>query len=484
MAGAAEALESAHEAFLRRDWHVARDRFIAARKVASLSADDCYALAEAAWWLGAIEEALTAWAEAYRLYLEATQQRQAAMSAVFLAAHSTERGDVAVGSGWMSRAHRLLAEEAQAAEHGYPLYFEIFSAMGRGDLDDAITHARRMQDIGRRFGDPNLLALGVLGEGRALVKRGRVGDGMALLDEAMLAALSDQLHPVWTGAVYCHLMDACHELVDLRRAGEWTQAAKRWCDRLPEAVLFRGICRVHRAQVLQVQGAWEQAELEASTACQDLLRVHVATVAEGHYEVGEVRRLRGDLAAAEEAFKRAHELGRDPQPGLALLRLAQGRTDAASASIRAALAAETRDRLARARIRAVQVEIALAAGDTEDARIAADELEATAAAYGSSGLDAASRRAERAAPSSSPMAWPPRRCRCCARPAGSGRNSPRRTTRPKPACCSPRPTECWVTRMRRHSSGTPHSRFSTGSGRPRMLGDSVTFAVSRRCPTD
>ena len=315
------------------------------------------------------------------------------MSAMFSALHSIERGDTAAGAGWMSRMQRLLIHEPDAAERGYPLYFEIFALLGRGDFNAAMVTARRMQGIGRRFDDPNLVAIGLVGEGRALIKKGAVDDGKALLDEAMLAALSDRLHPAWTGAIYCHLMEVCHELVDLRRAAEWTEAAQRWCEHLPEAVLYRGICRVHRAQVHQVQGAWERAEQEALSACRDLIRIHLVTVAEGHYEIGELRRLRGDLGGAEEAFRRARDLGRDPQPGLALLRLAQGRVDAAVASIRAARAAATHDRLTGARLCAADVEIALAAGDTQRAREAADELAAAAAAYNSSGLEAGSRQA-------------------------------------------------------------------------------------------
>jgi ATP/maltotriose-dependent transcriptional regulator MalT len=392
--GVAELVAAAHEAFERRQWAVARDCFNAAGKTARLTADDCYAWAEAAWWLGAIDESLSAWANAYELYLEAGQPLRAAMSAMFLALHSMERGDTAAGAGWMSRVQRLLVDESEAAEHGYPLYFEIFALLGRGNIDAALVTARRMQGIGRRFGDPNLVAIGLVGEGRALIKKGAVGDGRALLDEAMLAALSGKLDPAWTGAIYCHLMEVCHELVDLRRAGEWTEAAQRWCEGLPEAVLYRGICRIHRAQIHQVQGAWEQAEHEALSACRDLQRIHLVTVAEGHYEIGELHRLRGDLGGAEEAFRRAHDLGRDPQPGLALVRLAQGRIDAAVASIGAARAAATYDRLTGARLCAADVEIALAAGDTQRAREAADELAATAAAYDSSGLEAASRQAQ------------------------------------------------------------------------------------------
>jgi DNA-binding CsgD family transcriptional regulator/Tfp pilus assembly protein PilF len=265
--------------------------------------------------------------------------------------------------------------------------------MVRGWPDEAIAHARRMQDLGRRFGDPNLLAVGTLGEGRALVKQGRVGEGLPLLDEAMLTALSDDLHPLWTGAVYCNLMDACHEMFDLRRAVEWTRAATRWSERLSEAVMYRGICRVHRAQVLRIQGAWGPAERAASHAAAALAHVHVGVVAEAWYEAGEVQRLRGRLGEAEESFRRAHELGRDPQPGLALLRLGQGRPDAAAASIRAALVAENRDRLARARLYVAQVEIALAVDDLATARAACTELRAVAAAYDSSGLRAEAEQA-------------------------------------------------------------------------------------------
>ncbi|MDN3356335.1 helix-turn-helix transcriptional regulator [Actinomadura sp. DC4] len=390
---AAGELEAARSAFGRRAWTDARDGFIRARARDTLTADDHQALAESAWWIGDIDASLEAFAEAYRMYRREARRRSAAMSAMYLAVHHTERGDGAIGSGWMSRAHRLLRDEAECAEHGYPLYFEISSAMVRGCNDEAITHARRMQDLGRRFGDPNLLAVGTLGEGRALVKQGRAGEGLPLLDEAMLTALSDDLHPLWTGAVYCNLMDACHEMFDLRRAAEWTRAASRWCDSLSEAVMYRGICRVHRAQVLRLQGAWEPAERAAAHAAAALAHVHVGVVAEAHYEAGEVQRLLGRPADAEESFRRAHEHGRDPQPGLALLRLDQGRPDAAAASIRAALLAENRDRLARARLHVAQVEIALATGDLNTARTACTELRAVAAAYDSSGLRAEAEQA-------------------------------------------------------------------------------------------
>jgi ATP/maltotriose-dependent transcriptional regulator MalT len=254
MTDAIELIGTAQDAFRQRDWARARDHFNVARQAGLLDADGVFALAEAAWWLGEMDESLAAFEQAYRGYLEAGQPRRAAMAAMFLAARSSERGDLAIGSGWMSRMRRLLHDQPEGVEHGYPLYYDIFSAMAEGDLKGAVAHARRMQELGHRFADPNLVAVGVLGEGRARLKQGRVDEGMALLDEAMLAALADDLDPLWTGAIYCHLMDACLQLADLRRAGEWTQATARWCEHLPEAVLYRGICRVHRAQVLQMLG--------------------------------------------------------------------------------------------------------------------------------------------------------------------------------------------------------------------------------------
>jgi DNA-binding NarL/FixJ family response regulator len=291
----------------------------------------------------------------------------------------------------MSRANRLLADEAEGAEHGYPLFLETARLMGC-DLEAAAASATRMQELGRRFGDETLVALGVLFEGRALIKQARVAEGLGLLDEAMLAALSDDLKPMWTGAIYCGLLDACHELVDLRRAHEWTEATRRWCSPLPLASLYPGICRVHWAEVLLQRGAWDEAESEALAACEDLVEIDRFAVADGYYGIGEIRRRRGDLAGAEEAYSRAHEAGRDPQPGLALLRLAQGRPDVAVSSIASAIACTSDNRLERAPLRAAQVTIALAAGDLDLADASATEVTETAETFDSTGLRAEAHR--------------------------------------------------------------------------------------------
>jgi ATP/maltotriose-dependent transcriptional regulator MalT len=391
--GTAEHLEAARHAFARRDWVRARDGFMAAREHVPLTADDNFALADSVWWLGSFGDAHTFYEQAYRLYLDEQRPQQAAMTALVVTGLLFMRGDAAAGSGWLSRALRLLKDLPEGAEHGYVLFMEVEADLSAAELDGAIEKARRMQELGRQYADPSLAALGVAGEGRALIKQGRVNDGIALLDEAMLAAASDELDPGWAGNIYCQMMRMCHELADLRRAGEWTQATSRWCESLPAAGPFMGVCRVHRAQVFQAHGAWDQAELEAARVCEELAEFDVGTVAEGYYQVGEVHRLRGNLARAEEAYRQAHERGRDPMPGLALLRLAQGRVEAAAAAIRAALTTAARDRLARAGLCAAQVEIALAGDDIEAARLAAAEVEETAGIYRSSGLEAAAPQA-------------------------------------------------------------------------------------------
>ncbi|MGH2585034.1 MAG: DNA-binding response regulator, partial [Dehalococcoidia bacterium] len=278
-------LEEAREAFARRDWVRARDGFSVAHERGALTADDMVAFGDSVWWLGFFKEANAFYEEAYRLYLDEARPRQAAMAAVVIAGFLFMRGDAAAGSGWMSRGLRLLKDEPEGAEHGYVLFMGLESALGEHDLDGTIDKARQMQKIGRRFADRSLTALGVTGEGRALIKQGRVSDGFALLDEAMLAALSEGLDPAWAGNIYCQVMRVCYELSDLRRAGEWTQATARWCESMPAAGPFMGVCRVHRAQVLQAHGAWEQAEREASRVCEELADFDVGTVAEGHYQV-------------------------------------------------------------------------------------------------------------------------------------------------------------------------------------------------------
>lgn len=388
-----DALREARDAYERHDWSQAVEQYEAARDRAGLSGADTDALADAAWWLGRIDESNLAYEQAYQDHISAGEPRAAAMSAIGLAVNLLLRGDDVLGSAWMARARRLLDDDRDCAEFGYVLFLtEVEANFGDTDHDGALEGARRVQELGRRHGDPNLVAAGTMGEGRILIKQGTPQPGVARLDEALVMLLTEELSPAWAGDTYCNLMAAAVELADVERAIAWTEATRQWLSSLSTAVLFTGICRLHRSQVLQLQGSWEQAVAEAERASADLADIQPASAAEAQYQLGEIHRLRGAFDAAERAYDTAHRLGRDPQPGIALLHLDRGRVDAATASIRAAMVAEP-DRLARARLCEAQVEIALAAGDDATARKASEELAETAAHYGSSGLEVMARYA-------------------------------------------------------------------------------------------
>jgi DNA-binding CsgD family transcriptional regulator len=388
MTEATEVLEGARKAYEGHDWSGARAGFKEVKSQRDLSLDDLEALADCAWWLGDVDDAMALYEETYRLYLHGEEPQKAAMSAMGLAVSLFLRGDMSMGSGWMSRAQRLLAGAPESEVNGYMMYLDLEGSLAEADYERVVETAKEVRRIGERFSDPNLIVPSICFEGRALIAMGKVAEGMPLLDEAMVGVVSGELIPDWAGNVYCHLMAACYELADIRRANEFVTATEKWLETLPEAVLFRGVCRVHRSQILQLQGSWDRSESEALRVCEDLATIHASAAAEGHYQVGEVRRLRGDLDGAEQAYARAHGLGRDPQPGLAMLRLSQGRRDEAQASIGAALIAEASNRLARARLLSAQVQICIASRDIKTARGACEELEAIATEFGSSGLKA------------------------------------------------------------------------------------------------
>ena len=246
----------------------------------------------------------------------------------------------------------------------------------------------QVQEIGRRFASATLVCLGLATEGMVAIRRGRVAAGFALLDEAMLPVLAGQLEPEWAGNIYCQLMAVCHDLADIRRARQWTAATERWCHSFQSAVMFVGICRMHRVQLLRIGGEWTRAETEATIACTELAQLNVIVVGEAHYQLAELLRARGDLGGAERAYERARELGRDPQPGAALLLLAQERPSEAAESVRAALADAEADPFRRARLLAADVEIGLAGGDLGAAAQASEELSRIAANFAGAGFHA------------------------------------------------------------------------------------------------
>jgi class 3 adenylate cyclase len=359
------------EAAARGAWAEAYELLAPAAR--TLGGEDLEALANAAFWTGKLDEAIEFREQAHAAFIGEGDKKRAAMLAVIVSRDYLMRFDTAVSKGWFAKAQRLLEEEEESEANGYLAVAEALDTMFNGDLEAAEQHAARAAELGKRYGDPNLEAMARVTIGRIYVLRGQVDEGLALLDEATAAAISGELEPWTTGFVYCCTITSSSGLGDFRRAKEWTEAANRWCDRT-QTKGFPGACRVHRASIMRLQGDWPTAEQEAVQACEELGAFDPFTTGAGFYEIGEIRRRRGDFAAAEEAYRQAKEWGRDPQPGLALLRLAQGKAESAATAIKRSIA-NTDDPIAMIRRLPAQVEISLATSDLRGARTAAEQLD-------------------------------------------------------------------------------------------------------------
>jgi len=380
-------LERGRDAYARRAWLEAYEALATAERQATLGAPDVDLLATCAFMLGRDDES-AAWLESgHRRYLEAGDAIGAIRCAIWIGLNLASRGRLGPATGWLGRAQRLLEHEAECAEHGYLLLPVMFRHEATGDFAAAAAAAEEAVRIGERFGDRNLFALAVHGQGHMLIRAGRVREGLSLLDEGMVAVTAEELSPIVTGIVYCGVILACQEVYEVRRAREWTRALSEWWRLQPEMVAFTGRCLVHRAEVLQLGGAWREALEEARRAGERFADTKNPAAGLARYRQGELLRLQGEFAASEKAYKEASAFGWEPQPGLAQLRLAQGRPDAAVAAIRRAAAAAT-PALERARILPAFVEIMLAADDVESARRACLELEQLAREYESAMLEA------------------------------------------------------------------------------------------------
>jgi len=390
----ARALADGRDAFKREAWSDAWTLLATADRETPLEPQDLERLAAAAFLVGEDTDSIDALTRAHHGFLERGDPISAARNAVRLAFTMFERPALqAQATGWVARARRLLDECAtDCAERGFLLCAEAFMRVRANDAAGADVLFGQAVDVGARFKDRNVLALARHGQGRALLFQNKPAEGFAMLDEVMVSVTCGEVDPIISGVVYCSVLSACHDFFDLRRAKEWTTALTSWCDAHPD-MLFRGECLVRRSEMLQLQGAWDDALTEAEQACARLHeRSPARDAAISLYRAAELYRLRGEFQKADELYRRASQAGRNPHPGLALLRLAQGQAEAAAIAIRHELQQRRSPALRAETIRAA-VEILLAARDAAAARSAADELTRVATAVNALFLRAASSEA-------------------------------------------------------------------------------------------
>jgi tetratricopeptide (TPR) repeat protein len=363
--GVVDDLHRAREAYERRDW-LSAYRTLSDLDESELAAGDFTALATTAYLLGRRNDCVQASQRAYQVNTEQGDLLAAARSALWLAMVLFEGGEAAIAGGWMERARRLLDEvEGDVVDRGYLLQLLAYGHIIRGEFAPAAASVAQVQDYGRRFHDPDLLAVGLSFQGRLEIYSGRVADGLRVLDEAMVAVLTGEVSPVFSGLVYCSAIEACQEVSDFGRAGEWTHALSTWCDSQPGLVAFTGQCAVHRGQLMRLHGAYADAlaELERAATRYATMGGHPA-IGMACYERGETHRLRGEFDAAELAYDQASAYGHPVQPGRALLWLGGGRVeDAAAASRR--LLGEVTDPVHRSALLPAIVEVLVASGNLE-----------------------------------------------------------------------------------------------------------------------
>ena len=395
MVDAIDELAQGREAYARRAWMDAYQSLSHADQTSPLGAEDLELLATSAFMIGRVDDFLRSLERAHHVYLDAGEVMRAVRCAFWVGAHLAFQGEMGHASGWLGRAQRLLErEESDCVERGYLLVPIVMQCAATGDHEAAYATAAAAAETGERFGDSDLLALAVHQQGRALVNQGQVEEGLGLMDEAMVAVTAGELSPIVTGIVYCGVIDGCHEVYALRRAQEWTTALTRWCEQQPDMVAFTDRCLVQRAEIMELHGAWPDALEEARRGRQRCVQMkNWSAAAQAFYLQGELHRLQGRFSAAEEAYRDASRYGWEPQPGLALLRLAQGNDDAATAAIRRVVG-ETTEPLKRARLLPAYVEIMLAVGDAQAARSVCRELEEISARYRSGMLGAMVAHAE------------------------------------------------------------------------------------------
>ncbi len=376
------------ESLARHAWLEAYEQLSLADRDGTLSGPDLEALALSAFFTAQADVELGVKERAFKAYEAAGDGLRAAYLALDIARRYGYEGKHSIASAWTRRAEKMIGPEGETYAHGYMALIRSEAASAAGDVDTALDQAERAVAIGTAAADADLKAYALSNLGGLKIASGATTDGFALMEEASISAVNGELSPFTTGVTACRMIGACRDLTDYRRANEWIEATEKYCDRQSLSG-FPGVCRIHRAEVAAVGGAWAQAEQELERATTELAGYNATPPqADGFYAIGDIRRLRGDFTGAETALREAHARGKSPQPALALVRLAEGKVKAAVAAINGAVADETWDRWARARLLPAQVEIAVAAGDFVGARAAVDELAAIVLGYPSPALEA------------------------------------------------------------------------------------------------
>lgn len=367
-------LEKGREAFRQRAWADAYEYLLSADNESQLDPQDIEQLAKAAYLTGKFFDCHDLWSRAHHKYLDRDEISRAAYCAFWLGMILFDQGESAQGSGWIARARRLVDEhQLDCAEKGLLLIPRALQDLRNSNAENAYTLFKEAADIGDRFDNPDLITLGRLGRGQALIHQKNITEGTTLLDEAMVTVIAEEVSPIVSGIVYCAVIETCQEIYDLQRAQEWTQALTRWCDSQPDLVPYRGQCLVRRAEIMQLHGHWQDAMREAERASETLSQPSRESAAgEAFYRLAELYRLKGNFSKAEEAYRKAHKHNRNPQPGLALLRLARGEQDSAETAIRKELEEQNRNK--HSALLPAYVEIMLSVNDITAARAGADEL--------------------------------------------------------------------------------------------------------------
>lgn len=387
-------LERARTAHREHRYNAAYRALCSAGEQGPLATEDQQLLAEAAWWLGLLHECLRLTEQLHHRYIEAGDVDRAAAQALELSAMLAMRGEFALASGWLGRARRLLADRPIGFGHGLLAYVDLSQSVDEGRFDEAASAAEDLRRLGERLGVDTLRALGSLGMGVVEVRRGHLSEGFGNLDEAMLPVLAGTVAPDWAGHIYCQITATCLEVADLSRVREWSDAANRWLQGFPDAVMFNGVCRAHRAYLLSVEGDWGAAEAEAEKVARELRELNVAAVGEAEYLLGEVHRVCGRHDEAAAAYARADALGREPQPGEALLRLARGDREGSWTVVTDAVSRSSGDPFRCVRLLRAQVEIGVVTGREESAAAAALRLREAADRYQTIGFRAWADHAE------------------------------------------------------------------------------------------